>query len=282
MPILITGSNGFTGKHFKSYLQSIDVEFITLDIDLCDYDLLNSSLSHLNFDHVVHLAGLSSTFNRNFNLYYQVNLIGTLNLLNCLLNRKNLKKILIPSSSLVYSYNPKVNLKENDRLSASNHYSASKLCLENVLNLYHNFLPIVVTRPFNYTGIGQNLNFLVPKICNAYALKKPLIELGNLNIKREFNNIIDIVKIYKDLLFYGINGETYNICTGFSYTVSELLEKLSCISNHRLNVNVNEAFIRHNECPVIVGDNSKLLNVIGEYSFVDIDKTLSDIYNSFI
>ena len=140
-----------------------------------------------NPDYVIHLAAISSVENKDISKFKDVNINGTNNLLY-LLNKKDMppKLIILPSSAQVYSPVTEEPLDENSLIGPSNEYGKSKIEMEKLSKKFEK-LPILITRPFNYTGVGQDSNFLIPKIVSHFKLKKNEIELGNIDIKREFN-----------------------------------------------------------------------------------------------
>lgn len=125
-------------------------------------------------------------------------------------------------------------------------------------------MPIVIARPFNYTGPGQNDNFLIPKLIKHFAQKIETIELGNLNIEREFNDVSTICQAYISLLKYGIPGEIYNVGTGNIRSLGDVVQALVEITNHQINIKVNPGFVRKNEVHRMCGDSTKLFSLLAE------------------
>jgi nucleoside-diphosphate-sugar epimerase len=144
-----------------------------------------------------------------------------------------------------------------------NHYAMSKLAMEHMARTYLDRLPVVFTRPFNYTGPGQAPNFLIPKLVSHFARRAPAIELGNLHVEREFNDVRMVCDAYLGLLAHGVPGEVYNVCSGQPYTLQTVLDELTNITGHALDVHVNPAFVRANEVHRLCGDPAKLLACVG-------------------
>jgi nucleoside-diphosphate-sugar epimerase len=242
---------------------------------LNDVSALKSEIIGFKPDYVIHLAAISSTVSNQFSEIYETNLIGTLNLLNILnIEAVKPKKILLASSGQVYGHQGKNAFTEDSRLDPFNHYGVSKMSMEYMATQYLNTLPIVYLRPFNYTGVGHNAHFVIPKIVKHFREKAESIELGNLDTKREYNDVRDVCKIYLTLLNEGISGEAYNICSGKTYSLREILIILEKISRHRLDIHQNPKFMRPNEPLQLSGSPNKLIRTIGEIDFIPLEKTL--------
>jgi nucleoside-diphosphate-sugar epimerase len=139
----------------------------------------------------------------------------------------------------------------------------SKLAMEHMARTYLDRLPVVFTRPFNYTGPGQAPDFLIPKLVSHFALFASAIDLGNLHTEREFNDVRMVCDAYLALLDHGVLGEVYNVCSGQPYTLQTVLDELTKITGHELVVRVNPAFVRANEVHRLCGDPAKLLACVG-------------------
>ena len=115
-------------------------------------------------------------------------------------------------------------------------------------------LPIIITRPFNYTGIGQAGNFLIPKIVNHFRENKKQIELGNINVSRDFSDVRDIAKSYVDLLESDVCSEVFNLCSGNVHSLSSIITKMEKIAGYSIDVQVNPDFVRENEIKILGGE----------------------------
>jgi len=202
--IFITGLDSFTGQHLKKYLEQNDYTVLGSTYKTCDItqkDDIKRALKEIEPDYIIHLAGISYVAHGTEEDFYKVNTIGTLNLLDVIVELKlNPKKIILASSATVYGNQNLEVLDESLCPKPANHYGASKYAMETLARNYFTKLPIIITRPFNYTGVGQAEHFLIPKIVAHYKENKKTIELGNLDVSREFNDISYICEIYKKLL----------------------------------------------------------------------------------
>ncbi|MFZ6649801.1 NAD-dependent epimerase/dehydratase family protein, partial [Undibacterium sp. TJN25] len=115
-------------------------------------------------------------------------------------------------------------LAETEPAQPANDYGVSKLAMEHVARLWMDQLPITITRPFNYTGVGQADNFLLPKIISHYRRRAPLIELGNLDVARDFSDVRTVVQAYTRLLQHAPAGQTFNVCSGQAHTLQQVLD----------------------------------------------------------
>lgn len=280
--ILITGANGFTGKHLSDYLtNTAGFTVKKLQSDLCHDEKLNNEILKSNPDYILHLAGISFAAEQNISETYRVNIEGTINLLNSILQLKiSPKKIIITSSATVYGnqHNNSI-LDETLCPNPVNNYGCSKFCMEQMAKSYSS-LNILITRPFNYSGVGQSEIFLLPKIVRAYKDKKNEVKLGNLDVAREFNDIRDICKIYHDLMLTEKQSDVVNICSGKSITLKQIMEIMNDITNHEVTPLSTNKFIRKNEIKNLSGCTKKLKNLIDLSFQYNIRDTLSWMYHS--
>ncbi|MDT0554165.1 GDP-mannose 4,6-dehydratase [Urechidicola vernalis] len=288
--IFITGIEGFTGRYLEKYF--LEQDFLVYgtclhesekeNIFTCDilnenaiFDLLNE----VNPDYIIHLAAISFVAEKNQKKIYDVNIFGTLNLLNAIEKSGcNPRKILIASSAAVYG-NVEGVLEESMCPNPVNHYGNSKLVMENMVKQFYNRLNIIIVRPFNYTGTGQKNHFLIPKIVSHYKDKKEKIELGNIDVYREFNSVFFVIKCYNELLFSEIKSEVFNVCTGKEKNIRTILNTMNDIANYSIEVEVNPKFVRKNEIKMLKGSPDKLFQSIGDFTDeFSLEGTLRDMY----
>jgi nucleoside-diphosphate-sugar epimerase len=285
--VLITGIHGFTGRYMAAELQAHGYEVLGVgahpsaeasyhQVDLADASGLNTLLAAIQPDIVVHLAALAFVGHGAANAFYQVNLIGTRNLLEAIAAcGKTLDCVLIASSANVYGNASEGLLNEEAPPAPANDYAVSKLAMEYMVKLWHGRLPIVVTRPFNYTGVGQADNFLLPKIVSHFRLKAEKIELGNLDVWRDFSDVRALVKAYRGLLEAQPLGQTVNVSSGKAFSLREVIDKCRVITGHQLRVEVNPAFVRANEVKTLCGDNARLRALVPGWQTPALEETLA-------
>lgn len=278
MRILLTGADGFTGKHFTQI--AMQHEVVALKANLNDTAALNAEVKTVAADAVVHLAGISFVGHDTAEDFYKVNTIGTDNLLKAIATANQTPRVLVASSANVYG-NPSIEvIDESVPTAPVNHYAASKLAMEHIVRTWFDKMPIVITRPFNYTGIGQNDSFLIPKIVSHFKRKQAIIELGNLDVSRDFSDVRDVVTAYLKLIESNVHSETINICSGEATALNTIIEKLNNLAGYKINVQVNPAFVRQNEIKQLSGNNALLNRLIGRQASYTLDDTLTAMYQS--
>lgn len=272
--VLVTGSKGFTGSELTEVLKKKNYEVIEIDCDISDKVELENALLQVEFDYVVHLAAITNVSFKNVSLINKINIEGTRNLLSVISNLQSPPKlIIIPSSAYVYGKPKNGILSENSELKPLNAYGKSKLIMEDLSKDFEN-LPILITRPFNYTGRGQDLDFLIPKIIYHFKSKKNKIELGNLNVKREFNDVRDICEIYIKFLENIRVSDTVNVCSGKSYSIKDIIEICEKLTGHHIDIIINTNLKRKKEINQIVGNPKKLNSMVGNHKFNNLEDTL--------
>ena len=259
MKILLTGADGFTGRHFSLAAGAAGHEVLSLRANLTDAAEVTHEINQFAPEAVVHLAAISFVGHADDSAFYAVNVVGTTNLLAALaaLPRPP-RKVLLASSANIYGNCDVSPIGEKQQPAPVNHYAMSKLAMEYMAHRYAHKFPITIARPFNYTGPGQSLNFVIPKLVSHFARGAPSIALGNLGIEREFNDVQMICSAYLQLLKYGEPGETYNVCSGQPYTLRHVIDLLTRITGHSIKVEVNPAFVRTNEVHRLCGSPVKL------------------------
>ena len=288
--LLITGGAGFTGRHLieaanqKGYRCIAMVQhegpeapaaFDTVVADLLDPASLEQAILEVKPDYIVHLAAISFVAHGNTAEIYQVNQLGTINLLEAI--RKNvpeIKKVLIASSANIYGNAAALPITESVSPAPVNHYGMSKVAMELATRLYTD-LPIVLSRPFNYTGCGQSPNFLIPKIVNAFKAGKRAIELGNLDVSRDFSDVRDVVSAYLSLLETDVAAPAYNVCSGTPTSLLSVIDTLNDLAGYDIRVSINPDFIRSDEIKTLYGSPTLLEAAIGNYRNYALTDTLA-------
>lgn len=273
MNILLTGAAGFTGLFFKHKAEPAGHTVWPLAANLTDKAALAKEVTKAQPTAVVHLAAISFVGHADEASFYAVNVLGTMNLLAALAALPVAPtKVLLASSANVYGNCDASPITEGQTPEPVNHYATSKLAMEHMALTYADRLPIIITRPFNYTGPGQAPQFLIPKLVNHFARHADRIELGNLNVEREFNDVRMVCEAYLRLLNKGQRGQIYNVCSGHPYTLQHVINTLERITGHTMAVDVNPAFVRANEVHRLCGSPAKLLSVggsLGEWGLED-------------
>ncbi len=281
--VLITGINGFTGRYMAREFFSEGYTVVGLDDNATDGVICCNLLDRIGLleiliqtkpDVVVHLAGIAFVGHGDADEIYRTNVVGTRNLLESIVKSGSKpKSVLLASSANVYG-NAIESIDETTVASPMNDYAVSKLSMEYMARLWFDQLPITLVRPFNYTGVGQSLSFLLPKIVDHFRRLAPVIELGNLDVIRDFSDVRSVVKCYRRLVESGVSGEVFNICSGQGYSLLEVIQMMREITSHNIEILVNPNFVRVGEVHRQVGSRVKLVSAIGVVSNVSLMDTL--------
>jgi len=282
---LITGSAGFTGRYVAQELRAAGYQVHGIvapgsaagmdefSVDLNDRAGLAAVVQQVQPDVVVHLAAIAFVGHGDAEQIYRVNVAGTRNLLEALAGlARRPAAVLLASSANIYGNTDVGIIGEDVPAAPANDYAVSKLAMEYMARLWSDRLPLIIARPFNYTGVGQDENFLLPKIVSHFRRREARIELGNLHVWRDFSDVRMVASSYRRLLAApaaATAGRAFNICSGNAHSLGEVLELMADIAGYRIDVHVNPAFVRANEVVRLVGDNRRLASVIGAAGVVD-------------
>jgi len=284
---LITGLRGFTGRYLAAELEAVGYrvygtvhrggsgEAGELVIDLCDREAVREMVAEVRPDVVAHLAAISFVAHGDAEAIYRTNVVETRHVLQALAEcGKTPRAVLLASSANVYGNAPAEPITESTPPSPANDYAVSKLAMEYMARLWMEKLPIVMVRPFNYTGVGQAHHFLLPKIVDHFRRGAEEIELGNLDVARDFSDVRTVVAAYRRLIELAPTGETFNVCSGRAVSLEEVLELMAAIAGYRIRVKVNPAFVRENEVKRLRGSNAKLVGAVGALDSIPLEQTL--------
>jgi nucleoside-diphosphate-sugar epimerase len=285
--VLITGLQGFTGLHLTAELESNGYEVWGLgdapptlarsvQANLLDVESLRAAVLAAQPRYVIHLAGVAFVGHGQPKAFYDVNLVGTRNLLEALAPvAANLKCVLLASSANVYGNLQGGLLSEVNPVNPANDYAVSKLAMEYMAKLWLPKIPVVLARPFNYTGVGQSDSFLIPKIVSHFTNKEPTIELGNMDVWREFNDVRDIAFAYRKLIEAAPIGEIINVCSSNLVSLKEALALAAELTGHVIEPRVNPLFVRDNEVLKLGGDAARLKRLIPDWKPRRLRETLA-------
>jgi GDP-6-deoxy-D-talose 4-dehydrogenase len=283
--VLVTGASGFTGPYLRAALESRGHEVIGVSdhaasaadrvVDLLDAAALGRLIDAERFDYVIHLAAVSTVVHDNAADYYRVNVIGALHLLEALARAKQPpKKVVLASSANVYGRPARIPVDESAAPAPLNHYGVSKYAMEMMARLWFERLPILITRPFNYSGVGQSAKFVFAKIVEHFRARAGEIELGDTSVVRELMDVRDVVAVYAALLESPVRSEAVNLCAGKGYRIEEVLEKVKAITGVAPRIRQAAGLLRGNDIPELVGSPAKLRSIVPQAGFRPLDETL--------
>lgn len=276
--ILVTGATGFTGKYVLPALRKAGFEPCALRADLCDEKAVTAEVVALKPSAALHLAGIAYVGHGNPADFYRVNLIGTFGLLQALEKAGSVTgPVVLASSANIYG-----NAYQNEPIKESfvphplNDYAASKLAMEGMASLWKDRLPITIVRPFNYTGVGQSTSFVVPKIVLAFKDRSTNLNLGNIDVWRDFTDVRDVARWYREIIKQDIKGEIINFCSGNLYSLRHIISICQEKTGHEIEIVSSESLQRKNELVRLCGDASHRKRLLGNDGAVtyEISETL--------
>lgn len=288
--VLVTGHRGFTGRYVVSALREAGYDVVGLvehphdlassPVNLLDREAVRHAVDEAQPDAVIHLAAIAFVAHGNAEEMYRTNVIGSRNLMEALAALPSAPHaVLLASSANVYGNSDVELLSESVPPSPANDYAVSKLAMEYMAQLWSERIPLVIARPFNYTGVGQADNFLLPKIVSHFQRGERVIELGNINVARDFQDVRFVADAYVRLLHARAAGQTVNLCSGTSISLLEVIGMMQDIAGYEIEVRVNPAFVRGNEVARLTGDNTRLREWIGPLEIIPLRNTLEWMYN---
>lgn len=284
--VLLTGADGFTGRYVRAELEQAGYTVIATGshmapgphqqtLDITSLEDCRRVIESAQPDFLIHLAAISFVQHADAAAFYRVNVIGTTNLLQATVDAGvRPRSVILASSANVYGNAASGVIGESQPPQPVNHYATSKIAMEYMARTWDDRLPITITRPFNYTGVGQPAQFLVPKIVSHFARRAPLIELGNLDVERDFSDVRTVAHVYRRLLEKDCAGETINICSGRAYSLHRIIEILQELAGYEIEVRVNPAFVRQSEVKVLIGSTARLHQLLGDIKGPALEETL--------
>lgn len=279
--VLVTGIEGFTGRNVAAELERAGYEACGLSavdgarVDLLDAAAVHAAVERIRPQAVIHLAAIAFVAHGDVDGIYRTNIVGTRHLLAALADLVVAPSVVVLASSANVYGNAAGDagaLDERTPVAPANDYAVSKLAMEYMARTWSGRLPLIFTRPFNYTGVGQDGRFLIPKIVDHFRRGERHIELGNLDVWREFMDVRAVAWAYRRLLETRSGDDIYNICTGSGHSLREVLAMMAEIAGYAIDVSVNPAFVRANEVQRLEGNPARLQARIGslpQYALMD-------------
>jgi GDP-4-dehydro-6-deoxy-D-mannose reductase len=302
---LVTGADGFVGGWLVAHLSSLgdDVWELVgrgshkkahsrLSIDVRRPSDVRSALRWARPDVVYHLAGMAfgPDAARDPSAAVAVNVGGTVNLLTGAAAMDYPPIVLVAGSAEVYG-RPRslLPIAEDAPIAPTSLYGASKAASELFARAFHdaNGVPVVLCRAFNHIGPGQRREFVVSSFAHQLATFSesgfpPVLNVGNLNVVRDFTDVRDVVRAYRLLVVGRHFGEPFNVASGHGTAVGDVARKLVAISGVDAEIVVDPSRVRPNEASMIVGDPSKLMARTGWSPRIPLDQTLRDIWRHVV
>ena len=275
MRIGVTGAGGFTGAYVFSALVDAGHEMVPMNADLTDAAAVDRDVAAVIPDAVIHLAGSAFVAASNVDQFYVVNQLGSYHLLHALARHRPGCRVLLASSAQVYGDAASGQVDEDHATCPGNHYAVSKLAMEMGARLWGDQLPLIVARPFNYTGRDQQDRYLIPKIARHFRERRPVIELGNIDVERDFGDVRAVARAYVGLIERADGGSVVNIATGRPHSVRDAIAVAERLTGHRIDIRVNPDFVRRNDVPRLIGCNRRLRAILPEWQPIPFDDTVA-------
>lgn len=294
--LFITGLTGFVGKTFQRMSDELlrDHGWILCSpeslpaYDLRDPASLRRALRAARPEGVIHLAGQSFVPEaiRNPVHTLQVNLMGTLNLLDALKDTGFVGSFLYVSSGDVYgqAHPDMLPIRETQAVDPKNPYAVSKAAAEMLCRQWSLDVPwrIVVARPFNHIGPGQRADFVVSGMARqiiriALGLCDPVIEVGDIDVTRDFLDVRDLARAYLSLLAQGQNGAVYNVCSGRERSIRDIIEQLMNLGGITPEIIHDVARYRPSDQRRVCGDNTRLCAATHWQPVISFEQSLRDV-----
>jgi len=291
--LLVTGAGGFVGRHIIAMAQNGNLPSSTLitspkGLDIRDEDMLADWVQEAKPDSVIHLAA-QSFVPRAFEdpkETLEINVIGTLNLLQALKRTKFRGRLIYVSSGDVYGQVPESLLPLNeDRFpEPRNPYAVSKLAAEQLCLQWHRSdrLDVIVARPFNHVGPGQGRQFVLPAMARqvvamAEGRQPPVLDVGDIDTTRDFTDVRDVVNAYVALLQKGTAGSVYVIGSGEERRIRDLIQGMCKLAGVSPEIRQDPARMRPADQRRMVADPGRLRSDTGWAPSISIETTLNDI-----
>lgn len=299
LKILITGATGFVGKHLRDVLteheligiarRSVDLDGFqqVYATDVCDSEKMHQIIQETQPDWIIHLAAqahVGTSFKNPWETL-KINIKGTLNVLEAIKDTRI--RLLLVSSAEVYGHPQYLPIDETHPLSPVSPYSVSKCTQETLAWQYtrNHGTNIIIARPFNHIGPGQNTRFALPnfalQIAEMEAGQRPCrLEVGNLAAERDFSDVRDIATAYQLLIEKGQANEVYNIGTGQAYSIATMVDILISKAKVNVQVAVDPDRLRDIDVPKVVANADKLRAATDWQPYHSLENTIEDILDA--
>jgi len=299
-PTVVTGANGFVGRHLLAALHARHtpnligwhrrppaaggpVAGVRL-VDMLDRDAVRRAIADDRPARLVHLAGAPHVGDawRNSLPTLQVNVLGTHHLLEAIRLEHPSCRVLVVTSGMIYRAGDAA-LAEDAPLVPSNPYGLSKLAQDQLARMTaeHDGLDVVVARPFNHVGPGQDPSFAVSSFARQIAMTEaglapPQLKVGNLDAQRDLTDVRDVVAAYIRILDAAPRGSAFNVCSGRAHRIGDLLDRLRRLSRVAISTIPDPERMRPSDIPLLLGSHDRLTRTLGWEPAIPIDVTLAD------
>jgi GDP-4-dehydro-6-deoxy-D-mannose reductase len=279
-PILVTGAQGFVGRHL---IVQLGRRGRPMDVDVADAKAVARAFAESAPAAVVHLAALSSvgTSWEDPGETWRVNTVGTVNVLEAARAQTPQCRVLMASTGEVYGRARRVPTPEDEPLEPISPYATSKAAAEVACDqARHTGVDVVVARAFQHEGPGRDERFAVgswsAQIARAEESGGGTVRVGDLSAKRDIVDVRDVCRAYELLLDQSVPVDTYNIASGRAVEMREVLDLLLGLAKAPIEVEPDPARSRPSDLPLVCGDASRLRAATGWEPMIPLERTLAD------
>ncbi|WP_342757066.1 GDP-mannose 4,6-dehydratase [Kineothrix sedimenti] len=303
---MIIGAAGFVGNYLMEYLQkecNMEVYVTKLlreeisnsnvkeyNLDILDKEAIVSLLFEIRPDYIFHLAAQSSVGLawKNPCLTIDVNIKGSVNVMDAVRELYYKPRVILIGSGEEYGHinEGESPIKEENMIRPGNIYAATKVCQNMIGNIYAQAydMELMMVRAFNHIGPTQAPIFVVADFCKQVAeiekgIREPVMYVGNLEAKRDFTDVRDVVRAYAMLIEKGKSGETYNVGSGHAVSIREILELIISLSHQNIKVEIDPNKLRPVDVPIIEADTTKLRKLTGWEPEITLEQTIKETLN---
>ena len=275
---LLIGAGGFLGSSLRRDLESERaLELITFDssgVDLRQPLQVKEAIADIKPDIIINVGGISSPTSEDIFNLYQVNAFGHLYVLQAASVLERKPRIILASSAQLYGPGVVAKAVEQAALNPVSHYGLSKMLAEKYCELFADGVQTVVARIYNAIGRGQSPNFLLPKVVAAFKRRAPLLEIGSLNVERDYVDTRDLSAMWRLVALADESPTIVNFSNGETASLQQIILRLEAITGHHLEILSNNANFRKNDISYQCGDNSVIRN-LGYVRRYSLDETLT-------
>ena len=297
---LVTGGTGFAGSHLVEHLLTLEPAVAAWSnpngspigerkphiewqaVDLLDRDAVGAAIAALRPSVVYHCAGAADVGGSWTDPVkpLRVNALATHHLLDAITTARLTCRVVVTGSALVYRPSRDA-IREGAPIAPANPYGVSKLAQEMIAASVTS-CPVLLARPFNHAGPRQSPAYVTSSFARQIAeieagLTDPVLNVGNLDARRDITDVRDTVRAYWMLAERGRAGRPYNVCSGRAHRIGDLLESLLSLSRTAIRIAIDPARLRPSDNPVVLGDPSRIAEEVGWRPSIPIEQTLRDL-----
>ena len=289
MRALITGGQGFVGSWLAAHLRAEGDEVVIIDkeTDVADPEAIGPAVQRAAPDAIYHLAALTHVGESwdSPGQVLRVNVLGTAEVLAAARRHAPGAVVLAISSAEVYGVVRPEDLPINEQapIAPATPYAASKAAGESIaLQAWRGYgQAVIVVRPFNHIGPGQAPNFAVSalarRIVEARGSGQRTLRVGTLSTRRDFTDVRDVVRAYRQLVVSAPLGEVFNVCSGQDVAIQDIADRLLTLAGAELSMELDPSLVRPVDVPVLRGDGAALATRTGWHPEITLEDTLRDV-----